>query len=183
MAVYDLMHKDSGTYDITRHCKQGYNSVIFQNKATYQPHHVFIYLLTPKSSQILPKRFALNVYSRRHRVFAKVLTSFKQDDDDLVVEETRLSLRCPLSLAMLNIPARGSVCKHAQCFDLESYVSMNRKRSTASAKNRWKCPLCWKSVPRLNLLLWMNLWKRFWKKHVAMMMRRTRLVCTDRFEW
>ena len=49
-------------------------------------------------------------------------------------------------LAMLNIPARGSVCKHAQCFDLESYVSMNRK-STASAKNRWKCPLCWKSVP------------------------------------
>ena len=83
MAIYDLMHRDSGTYDITRHCKQGYNSVIFQNKSRVL-HYVFIYLLTPKSSQDIAKEIRSKCLLPKAQGIAKVLTSLKQDDDDLV---------------------------------------------------------------------------------------------------
>lgn len=38
------------------------------------------------------------------------------------------------------IPIRGNNCTHLQCFDLESYLFLNRERSL------WRCPVCFASV-------------------------------------
>lgn len=66
----------------------------------------------------------------------------------------KVSLRDPITLKRINLPARGFECKHIQvsvqclgelyhliwillqCFDLESYLQMNSERCT------WKCPIC-----------------------------------------
>ena len=58
--------------------------------------------------------------------------------DRMVATCTRLSLRCPLSLAVLGIPARGAACHHIQAFDLSTFLLFNRNKS----KQRWQCPVC-----------------------------------------
>lgn len=42
------------------------------------------------------------------------------------------------SITMLPIqtPARGEVCTHLQCFDLDTYIDMNARYK------RWQCPFC-----------------------------------------
>lgn len=76
----------------------------------------------------------------------RAMQSFSTDDDDgLVATESRVSLRCPLGLAIITSPARGRECMHLQCFELQTYISFNHNMRHAS-KTRWKCPICYKPV-------------------------------------
>ena len=56
--------------------------------------------------------------------------------EEMVATCMRLSLRCPLSLARLGVPARGAKCKHVSCFDLKTFLTFNKN------KEGWKCPVC-----------------------------------------
>ncbi|PAA79330.1 hypothetical protein BOX15_Mlig000228g7, partial [Macrostomum lignano] len=56
-----------------------------------------------------------------------------------------VSLRCPINSERINLPARGSDCRHLQCFDLQAYLLMNMNRST------WRCPLCDRLAPYVGL--------------------------------
>tara|TARA_B110000208_G_scaffold32891_1_gene43303 strand:+ start:113 stop:2113 length:2001 start_codon:yes stop_codon:yes gene_type:complete len=56
--------------------------------------------------------------------------------EEMVATRMRLSLRCPLSLARLGVPARGAKCKHVSCFDLKTFLTFNKN------KEGWKCPVC-----------------------------------------
>jgi hypothetical protein len=51
-----------------------------------------------------------------------------------------LDLRCPISLDKLRQPARGTMCDHLRCFDLDAFVSVNRL--TSNINLRWICPIC-----------------------------------------
>merc|ERR1711933_248267 len=67
--------------------------------------------------------------------------SFKQsDDDDVVCGETKVSLRCPLSICRINIPIRGTECTHPQCVDLNTFLAFSHRTGT------WQCPVCLKPV-------------------------------------
>ncbi|NXW25357.1 ZMIZ2 protein, partial [Circaetus pectoralis] len=58
------------------------------------------------------------------------------------VEQTaiKVSLKCPITLGGVQLPARGHDCRHIQCFDLESYLQLNCERGT------WRCPVCNKTA-------------------------------------
>ena len=60
------------------------------------------------------------------------------DDDDLIAGPCKLSLTCPLMHTRLRVPARGSRCRHLECFDLLAYIECARSTSFP----RWTCPLC-----------------------------------------
>jgi len=45
-------------------------------------------------------------------------------------------MKCPITYKRISLPARGSECKHVQCFDLESYLQLNSERGA------WRCPVC-----------------------------------------
>ena len=69
------------------------------------------------------------------RAFVQSLTT---GSDDVLAEASRQSLKCPLTRLMPDVPARGWLCRHIQCFDLYAFVIMQ-----AEAKaNRWHCPIC-----------------------------------------
>ncbi|CAL8108805.1 unnamed protein product [Calicophoron daubneyi] len=65
-------------------------------------------------------------------------------DDDLCITDgdtgdsdyIPICLLCPLTRTRIGIPVRSVVCKHLQCFDLTSYLTINRRRP------RWTCPIC-----------------------------------------
>ncbi|CAG8594396.1 7309_t:CDS:10 [Funneliformis mosseae] len=59
-----------------------------------------------------------------------------EDDCDVTVNKMKVSLRCPISLLRIAEPAKGQHCLHIGCFDLETYVSVNKKNS------KWRCPEC-----------------------------------------
>ncbi|VDN08779.1 unnamed protein product [Dibothriocephalus latus] len=52
-----------------------------------------------------------------------------------------VSLLCPLALTRIEIPVRSVKCDHLQCFDLSSYLTINKKRP------RWSCPVCSSPAP------------------------------------
>lgn len=47
---------------------------------------------------------------------------------------------CPVSRRRMLLPCRGRTCRHAQCFDLEAYLDLNR------VDPRWACPICTTAV-------------------------------------
>ena len=64
---------------------------------------------------------------------------------DLMVDQVNngyreLDLRCPITLDKLRQPARGTMCDHLRCFDLDAFVSVNRQ--TSNINLRWICPIC-----------------------------------------
>ncbi|BHF83531.1 hypothetical protein SprV_0902667400 [Sparganum proliferum] len=52
-----------------------------------------------------------------------------------------VSLLCPLALTRIEIPVRSVNCDHLQCFDLSSYLTINKRRP------RWSCPVCSSPAP------------------------------------
>ncbi len=68
--------------------------------------------------------------------------SVEGSDDDYAVSATsmRLSLKCPLGLTTINVPARGAKCIHLQCFDLEVFL----RYSSIGSESTWRCAVCHK---------------------------------------
>ncbi|EER00037.1 sumo ligase, putative [Perkinsus marinus ATCC 50983] len=71
------------------------------------------------------------------------------DDEDVEIEGSKeekegntrvLPLTCPLSMCPMVAPARGKLCTHMQCFDLEMFIGTQPKMSAFN--NRWKCGVC-----------------------------------------
>ncbi|KAJ1566783.1 SUMO ligase siz1, partial [Cladochytrium tenue] len=57
-------------------------------------------------------------------------------DEDLVATSQSISLKDPVTQCRISLPARGRSCRHPQCFDLSSYLQLNRTHPT------WICPVC-----------------------------------------
>eukprot|EP00670_Eutreptiella_braarudii_P012619 CAMPEP_0174324204 /NCGR_PEP_ID=MMETSP0810-20121108/12334_1 /TAXON_ID=73025 ORGANISM="Eutreptiella gymnastica-like, Strain CCMP1594" /NCGR_SAMPLE_ID=MMETSP0810 /ASSEMBLY_ACC=CAM_ASM_000659 /LENGTH=461 /DNA_ID=CAMNT_0015436919 /DNA_START=20 /DNA_END=1405 /DNA_ORIENTATION=+ len=60
----------------------------------------------------------------------------QQEDDDVEMGDEEISLKCPITLASINIPAKGTQCTHKACFDLEMYLTMCNQQKV------WNCPIC-----------------------------------------
>ncbi|XP_076929214.1 E4 SUMO-protein ligase PIAL2-like [Bidens hawaiensis] len=61
-------------------------------------------------------------------------------DNEIVEGPSRVSLKCPISFSLINIPVKGHTCKHLQCFDYNNYMGMNSRTPL------WRCPHCNQSV-------------------------------------
>ncbi|CAF1579065.1 unnamed protein product [Adineta ricciae] len=62
------------------------------------------------------------------------------EDLGLMTTRHRVSLICPISQALIGVPAKSAHCSHPTCFDLKSFLQMNQRRL------QWTCPLCKKSA-------------------------------------
>ena len=62
-------------------------------------------------------------------------------DADLSVAEERVSLLCPLALRRIALPARGTACRHATCFDLDAFLTLQHQQGF------WECPICAQPCP------------------------------------
>lgn len=58
------------------------------------------------------------------------------NEDDLVVATSTLSLRCPITYARLKYPMKSLQCSHIQCFDGLSFLIMQQRIPA------WQCPVC-----------------------------------------
>lgn len=74
--------------------------------------------------------------------------SFKQSaDDEVVCGETKVSLRCPLSICRIFTPIRGTDCTHPQCVDLKTFLAFSHRTGI------WQCPVCLKPLKFNNVVI------------------------------
>jgi len=77
----------------------------------------------------------------------RVISSFTTNSKEIEELCLQVSLRCPLSQRRINIPGRGQNCNHLQCFDLLSYLQVNRNLP------KFNCPVCSKQLPFKELVV------------------------------
>ncbi|KAH7711509.1 CBN-GEI-17 protein [Aphelenchoides avenae] len=58
------------------------------------------------------------------------------NDEDVEVDEFKISLLCAISKSLVRTPVRGSSCTHLQCFDLDNFVGIS------ASKEKPTCPIC-----------------------------------------
>jgi E3 SUMO-protein ligase PIAS1 len=85
------------------------------------------------------------------RVISKerVLQEMKSraEDDDIVAGPTIMSLKDSVSYLRIQVPCRGTQCKHYNCFDLHSFLEMQKQAPL------WTCPICDKHASFENVVL------------------------------
>jgi len=64
------------------------------------------------------------------------------NQEGLEVSKLTYTLLDPFSWNVIKLPVRGIHCRHAQCFDMGTYISLQLGNRT----RYWKCPLCKKST-------------------------------------
>jgi hypothetical protein len=69
------------------------------------------------------------------------------DSGDIVCGESRISLRCPLTVCRIKTPVRGVDCLHPQCVDLVAFLGFSNRTSI------WQCPVCMKPLKFGDLLV------------------------------
>ncbi|ORY23366.1 hypothetical protein BCR39DRAFT_549475 [Naematelia encephala] len=85
-------------------------------------------LETLKSKAITPPQEAL------------AMTKDDDDEDEIIVGSTLMSLRDPLSYTRITCPIRSSKCRHIQCFDATWWIESNVNHP------QWLCPKCHKEL-------------------------------------
>eukprot|EP01083_Nonionella_stella_P146716 461823_1 len=68
-------------------------------------------------------------------------------DDDVAVVDTRVGLRCPLSIARIKVAAKGADCLHPACFNLATFLGFCQQTGV------WQCPICLKGLPFSKLVI------------------------------
>ncbi|WWC99949.1 hypothetical protein V866_006858 [Kwoniella sp. B9012] len=64
----------------------------------------------------------------------------QEEDDDIVVGTSVMSLKDPLAYMRMTRPVRSSKCTHIQCFDAQWWIESN------SQHPQWHCPHCGKEL-------------------------------------
>ncbi|EED11561.1 hypothetical protein TSTA_008570 [Talaromyces stipitatus ATCC 10500] len=83
------------------------------------------------------------------------LSSSNVDDNDLMIVDRFISinLRDPFTTQIFDIPARGSLCTHMECFDISTFLqTIAAEPLSDSHKIYIRCPICRKDA-RPGLLL------------------------------
>lgn len=60
----------------------------------------------------------------------------QNQDDDIVMDTSSISLRCPLTYARMKHPMKLTSCDHVQCFDGLLFLTMQERIPS------WICPVC-----------------------------------------
>jgi len=86
----------------------------------------------------------------------ELITSLREAEDRSEKEGVECSspwcqsLLCPLTRDRIRVPARGRLCAHLSCFDLEAYITIS---GSTIFHRRWLCPICGFQLPPRDIVV------------------------------
>ncbi|KAI9276414.1 PINIT domain-containing protein [Sporodiniella umbellata] len=117
--------------------KGGLNSIEFVYFNTHEAYLCALYLVQRTPTATLIQSMVERELSKE--AVLKRLQE-KQQEDEVVLESETLSTKCPLAFSRITVPIRSIHCNHLQCFDANTFLSMNEQTPT------WSCPVCYKKI-------------------------------------
>ncbi|KAF9108573.1 SUMO ligase siz1 [Mortierella sp. GBA35] len=138
------MKNKAGTFapaDVTHLCylqAMGKNKVELRYTNGHKLFHSSLHLVQTVDVKTIIDTLIRNRFVPKETVHRQI--RLHKQDDDLVEVSSTLSLKCPLSVQRIEVPSRSSKCKHFQCFDAFTFLSMNERTP------RWVCPVCHMSM-------------------------------------
>jgi hypothetical protein len=90
------------------------------------------------TTKVLPEKQVLDA------IKAKLSTTEDDDDEIAIVQSNLLINLCdPFSTFQIcNTPARGKLCPHNNCFDLDTFLRTRMRKGGVSLPDMWRCPIC-----------------------------------------
>lgn len=108
---------------------------------TTENYHLHIFIAEAHSSETLLKQVLEQPHIQRALTVAEIQREYQTDDDeDMVIATSSISLRCPLSYTKMKYPTKGIFCNHIQCFDGLYFLQLQQQIPT------WTCPICNKKL-------------------------------------
>ncbi|RUS30902.1 PINIT domain-containing protein [Jimgerdemannia flammicorona] len=122
--------------DITPLCRmdRSVNKVEFVYANTSKRYLAAIQLVKRNTVESIVEKIKSNKFVTREEVLKKMRQ--RNEDSEIEVGSSMVSLKCPLGHMRINLPCRSSFCNHIQCFDAYTFFNMNEQTPT------WTCPVC-----------------------------------------
>ena len=127
----DIDFVKQGINHIELYCKKDISNR--KNEETYVAAVYFVKILT--AEELVQK-----IKRESRREMDECIKMIKADFQNSVLDIDMLSypLTCVFDMQLLKTPAKGSHCKHANCFSLENFISVWQKNH----QRKWTCPIC-----------------------------------------
>ncbi|ODV77587.1 zf-MIZ-domain-containing protein, partial [Suhomyces tanzawaensis NRRL Y-17324] len=123
--------------DITELLKPSQNKVQVIYTQTTETYLVYIYIVNVVSCEEIIKNIQQKPLLHKSATVSKIVLQNQGDDeDDIVISSSSITLRDPLSYTKMQYPVQSIFCNHAQCFD--GLVFLQSQLQLPS----WNCPIC-----------------------------------------
>lgn len=115
-------------------------NIVYSDAA--EPYSLYVYIVDARKPDEIVKYISTE---KEHILAATTRLLIVKDyelnqDDDIVMATSSLTLRCPLTYARISVPMRSIDCDHIQCFDGLSFLTMQERIPS------WVCPVCSKQL-------------------------------------
>ncbi|KDQ63528.1 hypothetical protein JAAARDRAFT_29547 [Jaapia argillacea MUCL 33604] len=117
-----------------------------QQGAPPKKYYLVVNLVETTSVEQLVDKLKKGKYKSSSEIMTK-RNAVSTDDDDIVAESQKMTLKCPLSYTRISTPCRSDLCVHIQCFDATSFFSVMEQTTT------WQCPVCEKVLNTDDLIV------------------------------
>ncbi|KAL9633943.1 MAG: hypothetical protein Q9164_004392 [Protoblastenia rupestris] len=86
----------------------------------------------------------IDCHQARQNILSKAIP--RDLDIEILHPDITIDLTDPFTATIFEVPARGKICQHDQCFDLETFLSTrtstSKKKNEPSNPDEFKCPIC-----------------------------------------
>ncbi|KAI1462696.1 hypothetical protein F4805DRAFT_6157 [Annulohypoxylon moriforme] len=100
----------------------------------------------------------LQSHITRDIIKTRLSSNYGDDDELAMVDDLSIDITDPFSRMIFNVPVRGKMCTHLECFDLETWLNTRLGKKSfcqcghpsgcpncprePSFVDKWRCPLC-----------------------------------------
>lgn len=111
-------------------------NIVYSDAA--EPYIVYLYVVDARSPEEITKMIVESQNFIPSAITKETIRAEYElnQDDDIVMATSSISLRCPLSYARMTYPVKSIQCDHIQCFDAISFLTMQERIPS------WICPVC-----------------------------------------
>jgi hypothetical protein len=132
--------------DFSSACHEGKNTLSLTDVVCRCGDSIALYLVKVMTiEEIIAHKEARSVIP-----YEQALEKVKQQflaDDEIEMTSFNVSVRDAVSYCRMEVPSRGMSCAHVQCFDLSSYLELNK------ITLHFKCPVCNERVTHDKLII------------------------------